>query len=93
MTTEFQDCISKTVGEEEILRKLLGNRDYCSCAQCNCMYFRDFKIRSLWLGTIFLIPKKAPGSCHSPLLETTKSKHRTRTPPAPLTAASKVKFM
>ena len=54
-TTEFQDCTSKTVGGEEILRKLLGNRDWSSHAQCNCIYFRDFKI---WLGTIFFYTEK-----------------------------------
>ena len=37
MTTKFQDCTSKTVGEEEILRKLLGNSDLSSQAHRGTM--------------------------------------------------------
>ena len=40
--------------EKEIHFKVAFRR----IGQCNCML--------LWLGTIFFIPKKVPGSCHSP---------------------------
>ena len=42
----------------------------CACNVIHdCMYICDFKMRLIWLGTIFLIPKEVPKSWNYPLRE------------------------
>ena len=83
MTTKLQDSTSKTVGEDPILIKLLGNRDLSSLSQFYCMYFIDFEIRLLWLGTIFFhTEKRFLVAAILLYMKQQKNENRSRTPPS-----------